>query len=1124
MLIEDLSIKMQGVLQLALSDEVKVVSFDIFDTLLLRPVTHPQEVWRLVGKAAGISFFRDKRRIAEEHTRRTLHYPQEDCTLAEIYQTYSRLFSCPESEIKKLTKLEMDIERTLLYPRRAIQCIYHEIKRAGKEIILTSDMYLPSAFIIEVLEKNGYTGFAKLYLSEQEQINKNSGKLYGRVISDYNLRGIAASQILHIGDNYQTDIKNAESAGLKTAYVKRTIDSCNENPHLEAYHALSHTQLDNSFMLGLLINTLFDDPGKDFDPDSRYNGEAKLLGYTLAPFIISFLIWMVREAKRDGIEQLVFVYRDGYLPQKIYEALKNYLSEFKIIELHLSRAIRAAHYAKKPGGLYDSLCQTTFIETMSVEDFIAKRLFVREQKELDEVHSIFFRRGYLSPQAPMGRVDDFAYFLHELEPYFIRNTNEHIELCNEYVMSTLDPAKNTGIFDIGYSGSVSRFLREHLDIRSTYYCMFSTPAIDLDTAHLNRSFLKPYIANDMPTINAFQFINGSGERYSILNLFMEDVLSEPLSSAAGLSRDGTRINVLRESSYKASNTMLLIQEGVLEYIQEFVKHLGPTFHWLEFDRTGFYGILKSLLLDPREKDAQLFRDMHHFDSSFIRSKDGNYQSWHKTHFAEKKTDDYLTTRLKSKILRVGRFAAAELHMYNGARKLYGAARRLIGTSRRTKAFEEVSSQIEEGIDRLKSSSSAAPPNTVFFIGELHPAAYRMINAISRGLVDCQCIFLTTLPIQERLQCATYPIPKALGRWWVPDNPSYKQHPSLRVEGQASAYQSLVAKRFVRAAPGIKKSYAAFMAGEAYRYYTEVFKQFAPHLIVLWNKNTGVNPIVHEIAEQRSIPIVFMESGDLPGTLSIDEEGQGGRSWVAYNSSEFRALPVSNEDLAQANELIRDWRKTGANRYFQRQGEALLEPLNNLNPDQPTILFAEDYDLDTGIYPLTEYSKQFHSPIFSTSEDALYHLAGLARKNGWNIVYKRHPLLEDMPSRYPSNVVLITQGDVNKVVDKADLTITITASVSYVALIRGKPALTIGYNTLRDKRCTYEAFELAGIESAIKEALLNGQTEEQKLAFIRHVAQMNKYYLFDNLHEQLPHCGRPIEDVMLFLQGIIEREK
>ena len=416
--VKNLSQPMQDKLSEMLADDIKVVSFDIFETLLVRPVTHPHDIWQLVGKISGIPNFRHQRMIAATESRRYIEFPNEDHVLNRIYDTYARIFNATSEEANKLMQLEMDVEFRLLYARNSVKCIYEEVRKAGKEIILVSDMYLSSDFIRKVLDKNGYIGYSTLYVSGEVGLTKHSGNLFHKITGDFHRRGIKPHEIIHVGDNHTADVNNAKKAGLNGVFVRGAYSVFKSKKRLKAYGGLAHHVSDNTFLIGMLANFIFDDPYIHFDNDSRYNGDANFFGYTLAPFFISFLHWMMKEAKSDGIEQLVLVYRDGYLPRKMYEILKPYVPDFDMVSLYLSRAVRRGHFSKSVNGLYENLKSTRFEPDMTVSEFIRNRMMVSDTGEYTEAFKIFMRKGYTNDKDAIGQLNKIVPFLHELEPFF----------------------------------------------------------------------------------------------------------------------------------------------------------------------------------------------------------------------------------------------------------------------------------------------------------------------------------------------------------------------------------------------------------------------------------------------------------------------------------------------------------------------------------------------------------------------------------------------------------------------------------------------------------------------------------------------------------------------------------
>lgn len=146
---------------------IKVVSFDIFDTLLLRPVLEPADTFRLLENKLNIPNFHNMRTTAEAEARKHKSVYVQDITLNDIYDMYEKLFNVTKEEKERLLQEELKLEYTILYERKSAKYLYEKARAEEKRIIIISDMYLSKEFLDKVLKKNGYDGYSNLYVSSE---------------------------------------------------------------------------------------------------------------------------------------------------------------------------------------------------------------------------------------------------------------------------------------------------------------------------------------------------------------------------------------------------------------------------------------------------------------------------------------------------------------------------------------------------------------------------------------------------------------------------------------------------------------------------------------------------------------------------------------------------------------------------------------------------------------------------------------------------------------------------------------------------------------------------------------------------------------------------------------------
>ena len=200
--------------------KIKIVSFDVFDTLILRPVFKPTDMFVLMHndfKKLMPDYEHDFTiiRMASEKAAR-LNSDTGEVTIDEIYDEMSESYNIPSEIALKLKNTEISLETAAGYARKSGKTLYDAALENGKKIILATDMYLPEKTIKEILDKNGYKGYDKLFLSCVLNKNKCTGTMYHHILEEYK---IDAAEMLHIGDNYNSDILKPRELGIQCCYM-----------------------------------------------------------------------------------------------------------------------------------------------------------------------------------------------------------------------------------------------------------------------------------------------------------------------------------------------------------------------------------------------------------------------------------------------------------------------------------------------------------------------------------------------------------------------------------------------------------------------------------------------------------------------------------------------------------------------------------------------------------------------------------------------------------------------------------------------------------------------------------------------------------------------------------------
>ena len=278
-----------------LIDKNNIISFDIFDTLILRNIFQPTDIFRILAKFAKDEFdiddFFQKRVEGEKKARDKVKNSEAD--FQEIYDEVEKLCGCKIEKIKQMD-LQLEMEFSVINPY--MMEIWKYASEQKKTIIFISDMYLSSDFIKKLLKKNGYK-VEHLYVSNEYRKNKGSKELYELVGQELNCK---KTNWLHIGDNEYSDYKQAKEFGINAYHYK------NVSTYYEGTKELS---ISESVLIGIQNNYLYNGIQENY-----WN---KFGAKNAFPIYFGFAKWLYDLTKEE--DNLFFLARDGYIIKKIYD-------------------------------------------------------------------------------------------------------------------------------------------------------------------------------------------------------------------------------------------------------------------------------------------------------------------------------------------------------------------------------------------------------------------------------------------------------------------------------------------------------------------------------------------------------------------------------------------------------------------------------------------------------------------------------------------------------------------------------------------------------------------------------------------------------------------------------------
>ena len=281
---------------------MRLASFDIFDTTLLRRCGRPEAVWNALAE----NLFPEEMDLQEAFVVWRRNAQGE--TLEEKYDGIDSSFLYFSGIDKKgMMQAEEAVERAMLILNPSVCRLIEQRRAEGYRIAFISDMYLSSQFLRQVLESYGCCQAEDVvFVSCEHHARKDTGALYEVV-----RQALHPSEWLHYGDNLRSDVKMARKKGLQAVHV--------DTAHNDVEKACARVTPTMAALSRLHRLEHVEDTFAAFAADF------------VVPAYLPYAIYVLREARRMGIRKLYFLSRDSYILLKAAQALSK---ETEGLELH----------------------------------------------------------------------------------------------------------------------------------------------------------------------------------------------------------------------------------------------------------------------------------------------------------------------------------------------------------------------------------------------------------------------------------------------------------------------------------------------------------------------------------------------------------------------------------------------------------------------------------------------------------------------------------------------------------------------------------------------------------------------------------------------------------------------
>lgn len=492
-------------------DDIKdynYISFDLFDTLIFRSFSDYKKVFEFVEyqynlqNDIAISHFLQKRLKAEKRARKKVNY--KEINLDEIYNE----ISYGSSQGNVLKELEKEIEINTSIPNYEVIELLDKLHANGKKIIIMTDMYLPKDTIQSILLKNGIY-FDYVFVSGEERKTKQQGDLFLHFLA---MLGVDKSEIIHIGDNSISDYSVPKGLGINAVLYKRDVETFpylikSDNVLIDHYNSL----ICNGFSYNEKI----------------YKKEYKIGFSVMGPVITSFCKWIHDIKEENDIDSLLFLAREGFAIQKVYEAL--YPEEIEYVQYaRINKHILRIPLLSKDN--LSELLKSTLknkkyvtwryiMDSLDIEDAVKERISLPEGQSLDSVVSIDRLDDPLYVDVKRNIVDALADVI-----------DQQTELLTEYLCGLNIYNRKIGMVNNSYSGNGQKLLTRFIN-QNHLECNLLGIQFAADSAcqkALKGKFVS-WLNGQKCSLMAYLFERGS--------LIFEHLLFEPSGTAIRLDRD-----------------------------------------------------------------------------------------------------------------------------------------------------------------------------------------------------------------------------------------------------------------------------------------------------------------------------------------------------------------------------------------------------------------------------------------------------------------------------------------------------------------------------------------------------------------------------------------------------------
>lgn len=532
-------------------EKYDVISFDVFDTLILRKFVCPEDVFYLVQEKLEYPDFKRLREEAEDiaRKRRLTQNGDSEVSLAEIWEILEEWTGINK---KVGMNAEWEAESESCYANPYFMELINLLKNSGKNLIICSDMYFNGEKVRELLLKCGYPEFEEYFVSSDYRCSKEDGQLYIRIKRKLGLDKV----YIHIGDNEHSDVAEARRNGMDAIHyhnvhkVGGEFRACDMSPLIHSVYA--------AIVNGNICNGI---------------KERSLLyefGYIYGGILVTGYCQFIHEyVRKNQIDKILFLSRDGDILFKAYELMYedesykcNYVYWSRLAGIKMCARYFKTHYIERmiEHKINHNYCLRDIMETMQLMDMLDD--FIEWTENGYTAFSIF-------EESLAERLKEYVNLKWD---EVCGHYDEEIEEGKNYYKNILQDSKKVVVVDVGWIGSgpitLSYLIKNVWHINCTVTGMLAGTGHNYEGTELNcaKGDIVSYLFSSKHNRDLWKKHDDSLGH----NLLVELLLSSDQPSFRGFIKDESGHYLFNKKKEKIDS--IDIQQGILDFVRDYMEH------------------------------------------------------------------------------------------------------------------------------------------------------------------------------------------------------------------------------------------------------------------------------------------------------------------------------------------------------------------------------------------------------------------------------------------------------------------------------------------------------------------------------------------------------------------------